>query len=534
VKLAVVTLTIGDLYQRIAEISHPSLRRYAEKVGADFIVWTDKGDHEIPGYAKLDLFQSLLKTYDRVLYVDTDILIRFDAPNLFDLVPETHVGAYDEGTIYPRAQAKELYGHEVKTLLARDFVESPVYFNTGVLLASRCHKGLFAKCPFPEVNNFAEQTFLNYRLFDRGTPVYRLPYKCNRIHQVTFRTGENFADCYFLHFAGAFGTDRARQATEGATFAEFSRLAALFDSYRAAGEVPYLPKQVYVEMNGGLGDQVASEPLIRYFAEVLYPRDKLVVCCGFPEILAHLPSITVLPKGQMIPDTGFFRVKLMPELNRYPSFNLCHPLDYVSVKAIEGQLYNEHRRIKLVSDAKLSHDLSRHVAIHPGRGWPSKTFPGDWWNEVLARLHFHYIPVVLIGNNTVDVNPERCLDLRGKTTLAELIKVIEQAPCLVTNDSSPVHIAGAFDNPAVLIASCKHPDHIFPHRDPALNIALGRPIKTVFPPTYLGDPIMLDECTPEELQAVLPSPKDVAQATIKAYKQRMGELGRGHAYARTN
>ena len=37
--------------------------------------------------------------------------------------------------------------------------------------------------------------------------------------------------------------------------------------------------------------------------------------------------------------------------------------------------------------------------------------------------------------------------------------------CLVTNDSSPLHIAGAFDNWIVVIPTCKHPDHILPYRN---------------------------------------------------------------------
>jgi len=35
---------------------------------------------------------------------------------------------------------------------------------------------------------------------------------------------------------------------------------------------------------------------------------------------------------------------------------------------------------------------------------------------------------------------------------------------VVSNDSSPIHIAGAFDNNIVLIPTCKHPDHLLPWR----------------------------------------------------------------------
>jgi ADP-heptose:LPS heptosyltransferase len=43
--------------------------------------------------------------------------------------------------------------------------------------------------------------------------------------------------------------------------------------------------------------------------------------------------------------------------------------------------------------------------------------------------------------------------------------LISKAKTLITNDSAPVHIAGAFDNNIVLIPTCKHPDYILPFRE---------------------------------------------------------------------
>ena len=35
---------------------------------------------------------------------------------------------------------------------------------------------------------------------------------------------------------------------------------------------------------------------------------------------------------------------------------------------------------------------------------------------------------------------------------------------LISNDSSPVHIAGAFTNAIILLPTCKHPEHVLPFR----------------------------------------------------------------------
>ena len=42
------------------------------------------------------------------------------------------------------------------------------------------------------------------------------------------------------------------------------------------------------------------------------------------------------------------------------------------------------------------------------------------------------------------------IDLRGRTTLLELAEVIKRADIVLTNDSSPIHIASAFENVKIL------------------------------------------------------------------------------------
>jgi ADP-heptose:LPS heptosyltransferase len=111
------------------------------------------------------------------------------------------------------------------------------------------------------------------------------------------------------------------------------------------------------------------------------------------------------------------------------------------------------------------------VLIHAGRWWPSKTLPKYWWQNIVNKLSKNLTPV-LIGK-TIDSNqgyqdidcPTNGIDLRDLTTLDEYIALISIVPCLLSNDSSPIHIAGAFDNWIVTIPTCKHPDHILPWRN---------------------------------------------------------------------
>ena len=111
------------------------------------------------------------------------------------------------------------------------------------------------------------------------------------------------------------------------------------------------------------------------------------------------------------------------------------------------------------------------VLIHPGRGWETKTFPVTWWEEVIRGIRAAGMKVGLIGKEVNDqhgyvpVNCEVDVDFRDKISVKGMIALIAHSPLLITNDSVPVHIAGAFDNKIILLPSCKHPDRILPYRN---------------------------------------------------------------------
>jgi ADP-heptose:LPS heptosyltransferase len=90
---------------------------------------------------------------------------------------------------------------------------------------------------------------------------------------------------------------------------------------------------------------------------------------------------------------------------------------------------------------------------------------------VIDSLAEHFT-VGLIGKTISEEQgylPVECpadgIDFRDSTTLGELIALISKAPVLLTNDSSPLHIAGAFDNWVMVVPTAKHPDHILPFRN---------------------------------------------------------------------
>jgi ADP-heptose:LPS heptosyltransferase len=172
------------------------------------------------------------------------------------------------------------------------------------------------------------------------------------------------------------------------------------------------------------------------------------------------------------------------------------------------------------------------ILVHAGLGWDTKTFPKIWWEEVVNALVGKGCNVGLIGKRVndehgyVDIDlPEGVVDFRDKLSMKGLIALIANAPVLVTNDSLPLHIAGAFDNSIVLIPTCKRADCLLPYRKGSIyHKAVSVCKKTIdddnmFSPTAeIGWKIggwqigkFKGEHTIEEY---LPDPQEVVQAAI--------------------
>src|SRR5437660_169826 len=154
---ALVTLRLGDGCNAIARETGPFLEAYAAAVGADLVcIDRSKGLGPTPHFEKYQI-RELLGDYDRVLYVDADVLIVPDSPDLFEIVPLNEFGAYlashhsdvhDEAARAIQATLGCLgWGRE--------------YFNSGVMLVGRAHRDVFDPSHGVYLS-FYEQTQLNY------------------------------------------------------------------------------------------------------------------------------------------------------------------------------------------------------------------------------------------------------------------------------------------------------------------------------------------------------------------------------------
>jgi len=113
----------------------------------------------------------------------------------------------------------------------------------------------------------------------------------------------------------------------------------------------------------------------------------------------------------------------------------------------------------------------------------------------------------------------------GGHGLAGSIALIEVAYMVVSNDSAPIHIAGAFNNEIVLIPTCKHPDHILPWRNGSQTYKAASLYKKLMSDEYSSQPtelygVLADKAI-GEFEDYLPEP----DAVIDYVKLRLPKTG---------
>lgn len=119
--------------------------------------------------------------------------------------------------------------------------------------------------------------------------------------------------------------------------------------------------------------------------------------------------------------------------------------------------------------------------LHPASRWLFKCWPEDKVADLARRIAQAGWPVVLTGAPDAResqmvarirhlIAPVPVLDLSGQLTLKELAAVIDDAACLFTVDSVPLHIASALQRPAVALYGPSSEVEWGPWRNPAARV----------------------------------------------------------------
>ena len=122
------------------------------------------------------------------------------------------------------------------------------------------------------------------------------------------------------------------------------------------------------------------------------------------------------------------------------------------------------------------------LALAPGAEYgPAKRWPEEYYADLVQAKVKDGWDVWLFGSERdaevtreiVRLTQGRCVDLAGRTSLAEAIDLLSLAHAVVTNDSGLMHIAAALARPLVAIYGSSDPRHTPPLGTRAQIVYLG-------------------------------------------------------------
>jgi lipopolysaccharide biosynthesis glycosyltransferase len=204
-KLLVTTRADSEISD-ITEQTHFMIKKYANKCNADFHIIDEDSECKIGNgkfHFKIMELYNLLDEYDRILCIDSDVIIKEDCPNLFEVVPYDCIGTIyeDRGS---RIIDRRIRIREVQEIFG-EIGWKEGYINTGTFLVSKPHKEIFQKINGEFwVGRGFDDVHLGYQIKRNNICIHEIPYQYN--HMTMFSESWNDSadrfDSYIIHYAG--------------------------------------------------------------------------------------------------------------------------------------------------------------------------------------------------------------------------------------------------------------------------------------------------------------------------------------------
>lgn len=201
-KKLVVTRADNNI-REITGLTFPIIKRFCREWDADFmaldhvppILSDDKRPH-----FRITKVAELLNNYDRVLNLDSDLVINKNCPNIFNIVPEDCIGTIYED-VGSRKHNRRARIENAQNKFGNIEWESG-YINTGVFLVSKIHAEIFKPINGQYyTEEGSDDVHIGYQINKLGFKVHELDYRYN--HMTMFsEDGRNRFDSFIIHYAG--------------------------------------------------------------------------------------------------------------------------------------------------------------------------------------------------------------------------------------------------------------------------------------------------------------------------------------------
>ena len=193
------------------QLTHPIFRKYAARIKADFLVLDESlncneakdGLGHGLWHFRIMKHYDLHNTYDRILHLDTDMLLTPNCPNLFDVVPDDHIG-----TIYEDIGSRK--AHRIQCMLNSQNQFGHIdwnqgYINTGVFLTSKQHRNIFQKINDKYFVDWGtDDVHIGYLIKKNGHKVKELDFRYNHMtmYSESWNGSPSRFDSHIIHYAG--------------------------------------------------------------------------------------------------------------------------------------------------------------------------------------------------------------------------------------------------------------------------------------------------------------------------------------------
>jgi len=199
----------------IFDITKKSWKHYCKRHDIDFyVIDTPMHPNTSPHWFRYWIFD-LKPDYDRYMYIDTDIMVSWDAPNIFECYNENDFCAIKDNSGLSWIW-EGICGYQ--SMFPDTKLDWDVYFNSGVLLFSKKHQSLITDFKQFYIDNQDiieqyrdkfkkgfDQTVFNYFIKWYGVPVNLISEKWNLFHMIRreiLYNGYFLRMGYFWHFNG--------------------------------------------------------------------------------------------------------------------------------------------------------------------------------------------------------------------------------------------------------------------------------------------------------------------------------------------
>lgn len=203
-KLLIATCA-DDSVKEYSQHTIPIFRTYAKECGADFKILSDlsykgKGMWNF----RTMIFYDLFEVYDRIFYLDSDIVINKNCPNIFYAVPIDTVGLVleDKGSRLANRQRRIV---KIKARYDGNENWTVGFPNGGLYIVSKVHREIFTKIRSELYDGSGlDGSHYMYQIKKQDHKYIDLGYKWN--HMAMFSESWNGSpsrfDSYIIHYAG--------------------------------------------------------------------------------------------------------------------------------------------------------------------------------------------------------------------------------------------------------------------------------------------------------------------------------------------